>query len=217
MKKLHEKGFTVAEGLLLFVIVAMIGGTGYYVYSRIVNDDSSKPSGDTSQVDNKSEDTPEADVTAGWLLFAAPNGKYKIKLADGWVLQTFNGESYLYNFDNELAIVPGKTATVSDITGGRDYYKGLVMGFTSKEHLGDWSLRGDKQAPLKTIDGRTIDVYHFVQDNPEPMLDVPYKGQEYTYVVTADNGSFIVRYSFAPEDTDHHAVVEKVVKTVQVL
>ena len=29
---INQKGFTVIEGLLVFVIVAIIGGTGYYVY-----------------------------------------------------------------------------------------------------------------------------------------------------------------------------------------
>jgi hypothetical protein len=42
MKKLNQKGFGVVEGILIFVAVALIAGTGYYVYKQSQNSDSSK-------------------------------------------------------------------------------------------------------------------------------------------------------------------------------
>jgi prepilin-type N-terminal cleavage/methylation domain-containing protein len=32
LKSINQKGFTVIEGLLVLLILAIIGGTGYYVY-----------------------------------------------------------------------------------------------------------------------------------------------------------------------------------------
>lgn len=32
LKSVNQKGFTVIEGLLILLILAIVGGTGYYVY-----------------------------------------------------------------------------------------------------------------------------------------------------------------------------------------
>jgi hypothetical protein len=44
MKKLNQKGFGIVEGLLIFVAVALIAGTGYYVYKQSQNNDKAQSS-----------------------------------------------------------------------------------------------------------------------------------------------------------------------------
>lgn len=39
MTKLNNKAFALIEGLLIFVIIAIIGGVGYYIYQANNNDD----------------------------------------------------------------------------------------------------------------------------------------------------------------------------------
>ncbi len=51
MKKLNQNGFGALEGILIFVIVALIGGAGWYVWQR--NND--KPSDTVSQQAEKSD------------------------------------------------------------------------------------------------------------------------------------------------------------------
>lgn len=217
MKKLHQQGFTIVEGLLLFVIVAIIGGTGYYVYSRVINDDSSQPSGDTTQKNTTSTESQTAtDETADWLVFEAPNKQFKTKLADGWKLTQFNGSPYLYDFSNELAIVPGQRAVIENATGGRDFATAFYIGYVSNEEMVNLgSQRGTKEKSLKTNDGREVEVYHFTQTNKEPMLDVPYNGQEYTYIIRGSNGVVRVVYSFGPDETDYHKEVERILPSIQ--
>lgn len=44
MKKLNQKGFGAVEGLLIFVAVSLIAGTGYYVYKQSQNTDKAQSS-----------------------------------------------------------------------------------------------------------------------------------------------------------------------------
>lgn len=60
MNKLNQKGFGAVEGLLIFVVLALIGGAGFYVYRQVSNDETDKPLNDTSQkIEKTSEDTSE--------------------------------------------------------------------------------------------------------------------------------------------------------------
>lgn len=218
MKKLNHKGFTIVEGLLLFVILAIVGGVGYYVYIQVKNNDNLAQKSDSGAIkssDDKTETTK--DETADWLLYEPPGKEFSTKLADGWALTTYNSAPYLYNLNNQLAIVPGQRATITDVQGGRDFATVFVIGFQTPEQAAQVSpQRGVKQASLKSADGKEVEVYHFVQDNPEPMLDVPYKGQEYTYIVRGSKGNVRIVYSFGPNETDYHKEVEKILPTIKV-
>lgn len=63
MKKLDSKGFGVVEGLLIVVIIGLIGGVGYYVYSQ--NKDSSNDA--TSEATKPAQNEPEmVEGTENW-------------------------------------------------------------------------------------------------------------------------------------------------------
>lgn len=218
MKKLAQKGFTVVEGLLIVVILGIIGGVGYYVYSQTKNNDNLAQKSDSGAAESggTKSDTPK-DETADWLLYEPPGKEFSTKLADGWALTTYNNVPYLYNFTNQLAIVPGQKATVTDVQGGRDFATAFGIGYITNEQMAESSpQRGTKSASLKAADGKEVEVYHFTQDNQDPMLDVPYKGQEYTYLVRGSKGMVRIVYSFGPNDTDYHKEVEKILPTIKV-
>jgi len=42
MKKLHQKGFSLVEGLLIVVLIGLIAGVGFYVYRQSQDNNSSK-------------------------------------------------------------------------------------------------------------------------------------------------------------------------------
>ena len=86
MKKLNQKGFGIVEGLLIFVAVALIAGTGYYVYKQSQNNDKAQSS---VEVANKKEavvtpptktSTTKADPYDGYVVIK--EWGIKIKLAD---------------------------------------------------------------------------------------------------------------------------------------
>lgn len=62
MQKLHNKGFTVVEVLLLVVLVALVAGIGYYIYTQSQKqDETSKPQSSVSQPSNSHQDTPKSE------------------------------------------------------------------------------------------------------------------------------------------------------------
>jgi len=49
MKKLHQKGFGIVELLLVFVLVGLVGGIGFYVFNQSKkNDETAQPSSSTN-------------------------------------------------------------------------------------------------------------------------------------------------------------------------
>jgi len=91
MKRNHS-GFTAVEGLLVFIIIMIIGGTGWYVVSanKKANDTLNNSGlGTTAKPSKKKQTTPapapQADPTASWTVFSSKDGKYSLKYPNTWV------------------------------------------------------------------------------------------------------------------------------------
>lgn len=63
MKKLNQKGFGLAEGFSILIVSIIVIGTGFFVYAKVKNEETSKPSGDKTQV-LKKENKDEKQATA---------------------------------------------------------------------------------------------------------------------------------------------------------
>jgi hypothetical protein len=125
MKKLNNRGFSVVEGLLIFVILTSIAGTGWLVWNRSSSNDSSAKSdnvitnfqeckdagnpiqesfpekctanGQTFTNEAKTNEGQATDTaTANWLLYEPPEKVYAVRLADGWKLYHYT-DKYLQN------------------------------------------------------------------------------------------------------------------------
>jgi hypothetical protein len=90
--KRNQCGFTAVAGLLVLVIVAIIGGTGWYVINANKNtDDTLNKSGlgTTTKSSKKTAETStsvsQADPTANWTPYSNKEGKYSLKYPSGWV------------------------------------------------------------------------------------------------------------------------------------
>lgn len=121
MKKLNQNGFSVVEGLLIFVIVGIIGGVGLYVNNKIINDDTGKPLGDTTQKLEKEKETepkPKSEnETASWTLFTSSKN-WSMKIPDGWKLYTDQSSSGLTAYSS-LKYSSGTKATITKTSSGR--------------------------------------------------------------------------------------------------
>ncbi len=219
MKKLNQKGFGIIEIILVIVLVGLVGGIGYYVYTQAKNnDETSTPSSDISgKIDKKTEPAlVTKDETADWLLYEASDGTFKIKLADGWKMLKGPGSTSLLNFDNELAIKPGTKATIATVEGGRDggiwlsinYAKSGSAAFAEK-------IRGEKVATTKTKSGLSVDHYHFTQTETPEGPDLMKGDQSYTYSTSNANGKLVVYYGFTATQTDYHNEIEKILPSIQ--
>jgi uncharacterized protein (UPF0333 family) len=53
----NQKGFTLVEGLLIFLVVVLLGGAGYYVYSQQQSNDVNESV--TTETETTAEETPK--------------------------------------------------------------------------------------------------------------------------------------------------------------
>lgn len=114
MKKLNNKGFTAVEGLLIFVVIAIIGGAGWYVWhsrqeaDKSLNNAASQNYADPDKVTNFDECkklksskiqesypavcvtssgkkfTDTSDQTVNWTQWKAPDSTFNMRIPDGW-------------------------------------------------------------------------------------------------------------------------------------
>ncbi|MGZ6005426.1 MAG: hypothetical protein ACXWLH_04720 [Candidatus Saccharimonadales bacterium] len=243
MKKLNQRGFGAVEWMLLVILLAAIGGAGYYVWHRsnqtkklnaistfaeckadkdskilesfpeqCVTKDGKSFTGPSQQTQPKAVN-PE-DQTTNWYLYETPGKEFKLRLADGWRLSRYMKEPSLSQTDNDLAIKMGTKATVTETVGGKDFTTGLIISFGVEKPQLDTRLK--QTTTFKTDAGLTVTKYYFQKTKDEGYgIDIPLGGKSYFYLIKGSKGYFMTIYNVAKEDTDYYAVVEKVVKTVE--
>ncbi len=89
MKKLskNELGFGALEVILILIIVAIIGGVGWYViHNRAKTTTSSSTTPATSQARNltKPKTTETVDPTTSWITYSSKAGQYSLKYPKTW-------------------------------------------------------------------------------------------------------------------------------------
>jgi uncharacterized protein YxeA len=90
MKKLNKKGFGVVEVLLIFVIVALIGGVGFYIYSKNQNDNTDKLLSDITVNLQKKEEPKQktVDPYADWKSYSRYG--VTLKYPEDWSVKAHN-------------------------------------------------------------------------------------------------------------------------------
>jgi hypothetical protein len=114
MKKL-ESGFSAVEGLLIFIIVGIIGGTGWYVMQANKKTDdtlSSAGLGTAAQAAKKKQTTtPQAtDPTVNWIAYSSKAGKYSLKYPSTWATSPVTASSC--GADDNLLLLGGDANSV---------------------------------------------------------------------------------------------------------
>jgi hypothetical protein len=92
MKIRNQGGFSAVEGLLIFIIVAIIAGTGWYVMSanNKTNDTLNNAGlGTAAKATKKKQTNPapvvQADPTASWTAYSNKIEQYSLKYPSTWV------------------------------------------------------------------------------------------------------------------------------------
>lgn len=147
----NQKGFSVIEGFLIFIIVAIIAGVGWYVWdSSKKTDETLKNTGNSKVIPTKKK-TDSSKVTpdpySGWKAYT--NSKYGIsfKYPTTWTLS------------DESQLDPSKSATKQEFATGlklttNTKYNNTVGVEVLDENLstaGAWYDNNYKQSPLNKI------------------------------------------------------------------
>lgn len=217
----NNKGFALVEGLLVLVIVGMLTGIGWYVWNanNKTNDTLANTDAASSSVAKsaKKQSAAQNDDTKSWLLYESPTKEYKIRLADGWKLQRFSTSSNIYAWNaSDINLKSGTQATVEQVEGGRD---GGNIAFSLRVIGGDESppvRTGTKQQSLKTNQGLDVEKYTYTQTTDPEGPGLQKGSTEYMYIVSKGSTMVTIYHDQAPTDPDNVALVEKVIKTLEI-
>lgn len=224
MKQLirNQDGTSAVEVVLIFVIVALIASVGWFVWNANKKtskslDDASKNQSEISKIVKKPIAKPiptPVDETLSWLLYETPGKEYKLRIPDGWKLTRTDKDSIVYANDaKSMTYAKGTLATVSEVTGGRDF--NAIAFLTSYQK--DTALTtpdGTKQTGFTTDQGLVVTKYYnLVAKDPEVMG--PPKGtKQYVYWIPKAGYTVVVRHDIQTGETDQTVLIEKAIKTL---
>jgi hypothetical protein len=197
-----QKGFAVVESLLIFVVIAIIVGTGYYVWhSKDQTDNSLAQANQASQSTssakikkNASQPSTQATASTSSSTVKSADNKVQVTLPQGWkVSSRVDGGQKCGFVDPNAGGTCISDINYQDSSGKLDVYTKV---FKSDMNIGDWysSALGD------CGDSRdmTIDAH--------PALECDHDGQ---HDVTVSNGAYVV-YTFGASSTDFLSLVQSI-------
>lgn len=177
MKKLNNHGFTAFEGILIVIIIALIGGVGFYVYKSNQDKKSDNP---TSSSQKSTQTSATKDSYKDWKTYTSSTEKMSFKYPSSWkvdnsspadsesdstTITTDSGKEALTwrslvdgiggacDFDGTA--VKGEVVTIAE--GGCPYY--FVDGTEKTEVTSLTAVYG-----VRTVDGKSYTPWCALQD-----------------------------------------------------
>jgi len=212
-KTSNQTGFSAVEALLILVIVGMIGGTGYYVWHATQNSDKLlSANSDSTTVTHKKK--AAVDETASWYLYKAPSGNYKLRLPDGWKLERYQEDDFIYGAEaSNTTYKKGTLATVGRIDVGKDF--GSLVFYLNYGNDFKLSSGAVQQPGFKTAQGLEVKKYRSTVDKPVEGIGPPQGTVTYQYVIAKGDKTAGVSHDITPGDTDKTAIIEQALKTLE--
>lgn len=215
--KNNQKGFSLVEGMLLVLVIAVVGFGGYYVWNQQQKKDtSSQPSPTSSESTNTSEEKDteeeqEVDKAKDWTVYSGTS--FSVKIPDGWEL--IGNREYkniaAYCSDNScVTYKEGTRGKVQDTEGGRGgpFKFGLFANSNAQ-------VRGAK-VEYNEKANYPVEKYKFTQTGEQEPMDIPTGGTEYLYIVDRGDDKMAVTYAlFSADDKDESNIVDLLVASIK--
>lgn len=138
MKKLNQSGFGAIEAILIVVIVAIIGGTGYYVYHANKQTDKAANNASSSNIESSKTQATSSKTTA-----PANTPKY-LTIKEWGIRAPYSGSdsfSYIISTNNTATVISQKLKTKYGCT---DMGAGMIQRLNPNEstsadvHIGNY-------------------------------------------------------------------------------
>jgi hypothetical protein len=219
-----QKGFGAVEGLLIFVIVGMLGGVGWYVYNsnKTTNDlldNTSDPVSIKAKSSKKIETTTpkQVDETANWAKVTSGKNAFSVKVPDGWNLQNWTSRDYLSASSyKDLTFTSGKVATVANgdaaATDSGPVKRFNITGnpISQKASIGSYFNETPQSfGPVSGVSGKK-----YAHTYPEDVDGVKKGDKVYLYRFEGAKTLVTADYYVLGGETDQSALVEKALKTL---
>lgn len=217
--KNKQQGFTLVEGLLILFVLAVIGGVGYYVWSKqdskISDNSANQQAADTSETDEEAAEP--ADETDSWLSYTSVQKTYTVRIPDGWDMIHLIDTENLYGGRSQEGLVykPGQQAKVETTYGGWDGPSPFALYVPGANH--DQIVKeGDKQGEIKAASGQQAEKYYFVEADELEEIGYIKGAKVYNYYFGSDGKYIQIQHVVNPGNTDQHERVEQMLKTLVV-
>lgn len=217
----NQKGFSTAETLLILVIVAVIGGVGYYVYKARQETSKSQDNANKSSLEieaskkQSEEDKKAPEETASWLLYEPPGKQYSVRIPDGWKLVSLSGTDLYGRNSSDTVYKAGTKATVQAIEGGWDGASsfGLYYPSASDEPR---VKEGEQKGTLTTASGLTAQKYQYTQTTEPEGIGYAKGSTVYNYYFDDKGKNIFIQHYVSSGETAQTDLVEKAIKTLKV-
>jgi hypothetical protein len=215
----NQKGFSAIEGLLIFIIVGIIAGVGWYVWdSNKKTDETLNNTGNSRVIPTQKKVVEEnKDESVSWPRIESGKKTFSVQIPNGWgeVIRALDSESLfitgvkqpLFNKDAEVKV------TNLEASGGDSP---RVFEVFVNDNVAD--PRGTPAAfNIGSLAGKKY-VYEALKDG-EPGLGQEHKGDkyyEYRFELK-DNKKLLIWYNVyaASDNNDQSATVDKIVKSIK--
>lgn len=219
MQRNSQKGFGVLHILLLLVLVGIIGGTGYYIY-KTQQDSKKREDAAAAQSDQAktADDAAEEKVVneeESWFLFEASDKAYSVRIPDGWEGVALNDNVYIRD-SAKLVFKQGTKAQIEILPeGGWDGASPFAL-YLPRQNYDQIVREGTAEGDITTASGLVAHKYKFVQVTDPEGIGYSKGDTVYNYYFDAPGKYIQVSHVFAEGGTDQTALVERLIKTIQV-
>jgi uncharacterized protein YxeA len=219
----HTQGFSIVEILIGVAVIVLIGSVAWLFLSNQKTDTANVQSTNSSEkksgnIKNTADDTDE--IAKNWQTWQPSGKQYSIKFADGWKVYMKQGVEASFYTNGSLALKLGTKAVVSDkrhddnaslssqpCAGNTD--GGVVLDYLNYSYPEKWYT--GKEEKIKTNEG--YDVFKTVSPPSDGSQGIPTNYTSYSYMIPGAGEYVMISYTACEDGTDHHDLVEKVVKT----
>jgi hypothetical protein len=228
MSNSNEKGFAAVEAIIIVIIVGLISGTGWYVYSKSDSKKANNTIATNANSANQAGSATPNPETVDWYKYESTNKAYTIRLANGLNFTTYQVRNVedlgLYTI-NELAVGAAIKATVDESKKENESFfgDGLSMDITFNGSGGP-EPDGERFTSFKTEQNKTVNGYKFEQDETGANTKILTGAKVYTYLINGNSNAaegdsvayFTATYIVDANKEGNLSLLEEMLKTVYI-
>ncbi len=220
-KRNNQFGFSHLVVLIVLLVITIIGASAYFLFQKQAGRSSSNQNNPPSSASRHE---------SGWTSYASTDGKFHIKLPDGWKLKEYSdaGVVHLYALGNDqLKPAPGTKVSIKKMSTNEVYWEnygqvgeGIDITYPAKVGCGTSTQPvpfkldngGDALKCSATVDQALIDTWG---DSGDMVAGLELGGKLYSYLAAVKPDVAVsLAYGVNHGQTDYHTLVETVFKTI---
>ena len=209
----NQKGFTLVEGLLVVIALALIVGVAFYV----MNANKDKKDDKVTTPSSTSKTQAVADPTANWTSYSSPLGKFSVKYPKAWATAA-NPDACSNTAETGIFLLGADSESVGKCAS-EGFGQMAITWRTDRQFCGDLNsdttMQDSKQTV--TVDGQSATKIEATAKAPGMGLGADPEGtKSVQYCIVANNMTYIANYtqlsSYPDALSDFNTMVTKTLK-----